>query len=43
MMEPVIRQHLQYEACFCIIQSGECGDYDGFYLMKGCSVPVKNY
>jgi len=33
----------QYEAGFRIIQSGEWGDYDGFYLMEGDSVPVKNY
>lgn len=28
----------QYEAGFRIIQSGEWGDYDGFYLMEGDSV-----
>ena len=33
----------QYEAGFRIIQSGEWGHYDGFYLMEGDSVPVKNY
>ena len=33
----------QYEAGFRIIQSGEWGTYDGFYLMEGDSVPVKNY
>ena len=33
----------QYEAGFRIIQSGEWGNYDGFYLMEGDSVPVKNY
>ena len=33
----------QYEAGFRIIQSGDWGDYDGFYLMEGDSVPVKNY
>jgi len=33
----------QYEAGFRIIQSGEWGVYDGFYLMEGDSVPVKNY
>jgi hypothetical protein len=33
----------QFEAAFRIIQSGEWGDYDGFYLMEGDSVPVKNY
>ena len=33
----------QYEAGFRIIQSGEWGDYDGFYLMEGDSVPVKSY
>jgi hypothetical protein len=31
----------QFEAAFRIIQSGEWGDYDGFYLMEGDSVPVK--
>ena len=31
----------QYEAAFRIIQSGEWGDYDGFYLMEGDSVPIK--
>ena len=31
----------QYEAAFRIIQSGEWGEYDGFYLMEGDSVPVK--
>lgn len=30
----------QYEAGFRIVQSGEWGDYDGFYLMEGDSVPV---
>jgi hypothetical protein len=33
----------QYEAAFRIIQSGEWGDYDGFYLMEGDSVPIKSY
>ena len=33
----------QYEAGFRIIQSGEWGKYDAFYLMEGDSVPVKNY
>lgn len=33
----------QYEAAFRIIQSGEWGNYDAFYLMEGDSVPVKNY
>jgi len=35
----------QFEAAFRIIQSGEWsqGEYDGFYLMEGDSVPVKNY
>jgi len=33
----------QFEAAFRIIQSGEWGNYDGFYLMEGDSVPVKNY
>ena len=31
----------QFEAAFRIIQSGEWGEYDGFYLMEGDSVPVK--
>lgn len=31
----------QYEAAFRIIQSGEWGEYDGFYLMEGDSVPIK--
>ena len=30
----------QYEAGFRIVQSGEWGDYDAFYLMEGDSVPV---
>jgi len=25
----------QYEAAFCIVQSGEWGKFDGFYLMEG--------
>ena len=33
----------QFEAAFRIIQSGEWGNYDAFYLMEGDSVPVKNY
>jgi hypothetical protein len=33
----------QYEAAFRIIQSGEWGDYDGFYLMEGDSIPVKTH
>jgi hypothetical protein len=33
----------QYEAGFRIVQSGEWGNYDAFYLMEGDSVPVKNY
>ena len=33
----------QYEAAFRIIQSGEWGDYDGFYLMEGDSVPIKSH
>lgn len=33
----------QYEAGFRIIQSGEWGDYDGFYLMEGDSIPIKSY
>ncbi len=28
---------------FRIIQSGEWGDYDGFYLMEGDSTPIKSY
>jgi hypothetical protein len=32
----------QFEAAFRIIQSGEWGDYDGFYLMEGDSIPIKN-
>jgi len=31
----------QFEAAVRIIQSGEWGEYDGFYLMEGDSVPVK--
>ena len=31
----------QFEAAFRIIQSGEWGDYDGFYLMEGDSIPIK--
>ena len=31
----------QFEAAFRIIQSGEWGEYDGFYLMEGDSVPIK--
>ena len=33
----------QYEAAFRIIQSGEWGDYDAFYLMEGDSVPIKSH
>jgi hypothetical protein len=33
----------QYEAAFRIIQSGEWGEYDGFYLMEGDSVPIKSH
>lgn len=33
----------QFEAAFRVIQSCEWGQYDGFYLMEGDSVPVKNY
>ncbi len=33
----------QFEAGFRIIQSGEWGDYDGFYLMEGDSIPIKSY
>ena len=33
----------QFEAAFRIIQSGEWGDYDGFYLMEGDSVPIKSH
>mmetsp|Transcript_10579 Transcript_10579/g.13399 ORF Transcript_10579/g.13399 Transcript_10579/m.13399 type:complete len:891 (-) Transcript_10579:367-3039(-) len=33
----------QFEAGFRIIQSGEWGDYDGFYLMEGDSTPIKSY
>jgi len=33
----------QYEAAFRIIQSGDFGIYDGFYLMEGDSIPVKAY
>jgi hypothetical protein len=33
----------QFEAAFRIIQSGEWGDYDGFYLMEGDSIPIKNH
>jgi len=33
----------QYEAGFRIIQSGDWGDYDGFYLMEGDSIPIKTY
>ena len=33
----------QFEAAFRIIQSGEWGDYDGFYLMEGDSIPVKSH
>jgi len=32
----------QFEAAFRIIQSGEWGTYDGFYLMEGDSIPIKN-
>ena len=32
----------QFEAAFRVIQSGEWGgEYDGFYLMEGDSVPIK--
>jgi len=31
----------QFEAAFRIIQSGEWGHFDGFYLMEGDSVPIK--
>jgi hypothetical protein len=33
----------QFEAGFRIIQSGEWGNYDGFYLMEGDSIPIKSY
>ena len=33
----------QFEAAFRIIQSGEWGTYDGFYLMEGDSIPIKTY
>jgi len=33
----------QFEAAYRIIQSGEWGHYDGFYLMEGDSVPVKSF
>lgn len=33
----------QFEAAFRIIQSGEWGEYDGFYLMEGDSIPIKSY
>jgi len=33
----------QFEAGFRIVQSGEWGDYDGFYLMEGDSIPIKSY
>ncbi|KAL9187722.1 hypothetical protein ACHAXT_006100 [Thalassiosira profunda] len=33
----------QFEAAVRIIQSGEWGDYDGFYLMEGDSVPIKTH
>jgi len=33
----------QFEAAVRIIQSGEWGDYDGFYLMEGDSIPIKSY
>lgn len=33
----------QFEAAFRIIQSGEWGDYDGFYLMEGDSIPIKSH
>ena len=33
----------QFEAAFRIIQSGEWGDFDGFYLMEGDSVPIKSH
>ena len=33
----------QFEAAFRIIQSGEWGEYDGFYLMEGDSVPIKSH
>lgn len=33
----------QFEAAFRIIQSGEWGEYDGFYLMEGDSIPVKTH
>jgi len=32
----------QFEAAVRIIQSGEWGVYDGFYLMEGDSIPIKN-
>lgn len=33
----------QYEAAFRVIQSGEWGEFDGFYLMEGDSIPVKTH
>ena len=33
----------QFETAVRIFQSGEWGDYDGFYLMEGDSVPIKKY
>ncbi|KAL3806928.1 hypothetical protein ACHAXA_006643 [Cyclostephanos tholiformis] len=33
----------QYGAAYRIVQSGEWGNYEAFYLMEGESVPVKNY
>ena len=34
---------IPYFVGFRIIQSGEWGDYDGFYLMEGDSTPIKSY
>jgi len=33
----------QFEAAVRIIQSGEWGEFDGFYLMEGDSIPIKSY
>jgi len=33
----------QFEAAFRIIQSGEWGEYDAFYLMESDSIPVKSH
>jgi hypothetical protein len=43
LLQQVNGPNRQFEAGFRIIQSGEWGDYDGFYLMEGDSIPIKSY